>query len=114
MYADMSPEQITAEKLRLKQLQEEADLKTALDTLGLTSSSSATLDCFNPTTTEEFQQFSDSLSKQILQFKAKEEFVPFLDEFVRTLCAGCEFIDITSRRQPVNFNRMSCLYSVII
>lgn len=91
--ASMTPEQRAAEKLRLKQLQEEADLNTALDTLGLTSASSfATSDAANPTTKEEFSEYADALVKKITQNKLKEEYVPFLDDLVSKLCAGCEFL----------------------
>lgn len=91
--ANMTPEERAAEKSRLKKLQEEADLKTALDTLGLTSSSGATIDAFNPTTKEEFTEFADAISKKISQFKTKDEYVPFLDELVSKLCAGRKFAD---------------------
>lgn len=94
--ANLPPEEVAAEKLRLKKLQEEADLKTALDTLGLTSSSNATttIDSFDPTTKEEFAEYSEALSKKIAQFKAKEEYVTFLDDLVRNLCAGCELFHL--------------------
>lgn len=88
--ANMTPEERAAEKLRLQKLQEEADTKTALDTLGLSSSSSATIDSSNPITKEEFQEFSDAICKKVSQFRASEEYFPFLDELVRNLCAGCE------------------------
>lgn len=88
--AHMTPEERTAEKLRLKQLQEEADTKLALDTMGLTSSSGANFDSFNPKSKEEFADFASAISKTITQFKAEEEYVPFLDELVSKLCAGCK------------------------
>jgi translation initiation factor 3 subunit J len=90
--ADMTPEEQVAERLRRKKLQEEADLKIGLDSLGLSPSSSSNLDSFNPTTKEEFAEFAEAISKTITQFKSKDEYVPFLDELVRNLCAGCEFV----------------------
>lgn len=86
--ANMTPEQRAAEKLRLQKLQEEADLKTALDTLGLVSSSSTGIDAMNPITKEDFMEFSDALSKKITQFKNSDEYPSFLEELVRNLCAG--------------------------
>lgn len=84
--ANLSPEELR----RLKKLQEEADLKTALDTLGLSSVGS--VDSSNPTTKEEFAEFSDVLIKRITQFKAKEEYINFLDDFVRNLLASCKLL----------------------
>lgn len=89
--ANMTPEERTAEKLRLRKLQEEADLKISLDTLGLGTSTGETIDSFNPATPEEFTEFSDALCRKIRQHKAKEGYANFLDEMVRTLCAGREF-----------------------
>lgn len=82
--SNLSPEELR----KLKQLQEEADLKTALDTLGLTTVGS--VDASNPTTKEEFAEFSDALIKRINQHKAKEEYLDFLDDFVRNLLASCK------------------------
>lgn len=85
-------ENLTPEELReLKKRQEEADLKTALDTLGLADTSSfASIESFNPTTKEEFADLSDTLTKRLSQLRAKEEYVPFLDELVRNLLAPCK------------------------
>lgn len=91
---NMTPEERTAEKLRLRKLQEEADLKISLDTLGLGTSSGETLESFNPTTPEEFTEYSDSLCKKIRQHRAKEGYPNFLDDLVRTLCAGREFFQV--------------------
>lgn len=86
--AHLSPEERVAEKLRLKKIQEEADLKIGLESLGLTPSTSA--DSFNPTTKEEFSEYAESLSRTVSQYKSKAEYVSFVDDLVRNLCAGCE------------------------
>lgn len=78
------------EKLRRQKLQEEEYTKAALDTLGLTTSSATTIDSFNPKSKEDFTEFADAICKKVSQFKTKEEYVPFLDELVRNLCAGCK------------------------
>lgn len=84
-------ENLTPEELReLKRLQEEADLKTALDTLGLDTSALASIDSFNATSKEEFTELSDVLVKRLHTLRAKEEYVNFLDEFVRNLLAPCK------------------------
>lgn len=91
--AQLTPEQRTAAKLRLKHLQEDADTKLALETMGLTTSSGSNIDSLNPKTKEEFAEIATAISKTITQFKAEEEYVPFLDELVSKLCAGCELRD---------------------
>lgn len=85
----MSPEERAAENKRRKQLQEEADLKIALDTMGL--STSANLDAFNPKTEEEFAEFADAISKSVKRFKDSDKYVEFVDGLVNKLCAGCEW-----------------------
>lgn len=85
--AQLTPE----EKLRLKKLQEEEYTRAALDTLGLASTN---LDSFNPVTKEEFSEYADVLCKKISQFKAQEEYVPFLDDLVRNLLAGLSSANI--------------------
>ncbi len=83
---------LSLEEIReLRRLQEEADLKTALDTLGLSTSSLASIDSFNPTTKEEFSELSDILVKKLSLLRTREEYVPFLDEFVRNILAPCEW-----------------------
>lgn len=85
-------ENLTPEELReLRKLQEEADLKTALDTLGLDTSALASIDSFNATSKEEFTELSDVLVKRLHSLRAKEEYVNFLDEFVRNLLAPCKY-----------------------
>lgn len=108
--AHMNPEERAAEKLRLKKLQEEADLKIGLDSLGLSPSSSSNLDSFNPTTKEEFEDFAKAISKTITQFSSKEEYVPFIDELVKNLCAGCEYTKICCKASRLI--KLSC-FSVV-
>jgi translation initiation factor 3 subunit J len=87
----MTPEERAAEKLRLKKIQEEADLKIGLESLGLTSNNNgSSLDSFNPTTKEEFVEYAEAVSKTVSQYKSKAEYATFVDELVRNLCAGCE------------------------
>lgn len=81
------------EKLRLKQLEEEEYTRTALDTLGLTSS--ASIDNFKPKTKEDFAELSEAICKKLSNYKENDEYVPFLDELVRSLLAGCELIKIS-------------------
>lgn len=88
--ADMTPEERAAEKIRRQTAQEEADLKTALESLGMINKNenSTGLDAFSPKTKAEFEEFATAITKKIDQFKASDEFVPFLDVLVFKLCVG--------------------------
>lgn len=90
----MTPAERLAEKLRLQKLQEESDLITALDTLGLTekptSSSSTGIDGMSPTNKAEFSELSEAISKKVSTFKNSDEFPTFLEELVQSVCANCK------------------------
>lgn len=103
--ANLTPE----ERIRLRALQEEEYTRAALDTLGLTSS--ATIDSFNPKTKEEFTEFGEAICKKVSQFKNKEEYITFLDELVRNLCAGRKQ---TLRSQKVFLNKIPTINIVMI
>lgn len=84
----MTPEERAAEKKRLQLLQEEADTKMGLDTLGLTAFAA---DSANPTSKEDLEEFAKVISRHVSQHKDNPEYVPFVEELVKKLCAGCEF-----------------------
>ncbi|XP_070507273.1 eukaryotic translation initiation factor 3 subunit J [Chironomus tepperi] len=94
--ANLTPE----EKIRLQKLQEEEYTRAALDTLGLTSN--AAIDSFNPKTKEEFAEFGDVLCKKISHFKAQDEYVTFLDDFVRNLLAGLSSVNIRKVKTTID------------
>lgn len=90
----MTPAERLAEKLRLQKLQEEADLLTALDTLGLTAEKTTTssgIDGMSPTNKAEFSELSEAISKKVSTFKNSDEFSGFLEELVTSVCANCKF-----------------------
>jgi translation initiation factor 3 subunit J len=70
----------------LKKLEEEEYTRTALATLGLTSS--ASIDSSDPKTKEDFTELSEAIVKKLSNYKNNDEYVPFLDELVRSLLAG--------------------------
>lgn len=85
---NMTPEERVAEKLRLQRLQEETDLKLALETLGVSETGAGVE---SPKTAEEFTALADAISKKVLQYKATEEFANFSEELVRNICAGRKY-----------------------
>lgn len=87
----MTPEEKLAEKLRLQKIQEEADLRAAMDTFGVSATDKTGLDAFNPTNKTELAEFTDALSKKISQYKHLDDYPGFLEELVRNLCVTCEY-----------------------
>lgn len=83
--ANMTPEEKLAEKLRLQKIQEESDLRTAMDTFGVTE-----IDAAQPKTKAELTELADAISKKVSQFKHLSDFPGFLEELVRNVCANCK------------------------
>ncbi|KAH8233625.1 hypothetical protein KR026_010720, partial [Drosophila bipectinata] len=92
--ANLTPEEKLAEKLRLQKIQEESDLKHALDAFGVTSTGSGGLDAFNPESKEEFKEFGAALSWKIGQYKESPHFPQFVEDLVRGLCVNLSATDI--------------------
>ncbi|EFA06707.1 eukaryotic translation initiation factor 3 subunit J [Tribolium castaneum] len=88
---EISPE----EKLRM---QKESDLKIALETTfgGDTNSTNISgLDGLTlPTTKEEFQDFTDALSKKLQPLAKSTEYPVFTENLLRNLCATLSSLDI--------------------
>ncbi|XP_023306581.2 eukaryotic translation initiation factor 3 subunit J [Lucilia cuprina] len=82
--ANMTPEEKLAEKLRLQKIQEESDLKSALETFGVQDIGGG-LDAFNPQTEEEFKEFGATLSWKLAQYKESPHFPQFIEDLVRSI-----------------------------
>lgn len=84
---DISPE----ERIRR---QKESDLKVALETtFGGDNNNATTIDGLAlPSTKEEFQEFSDSLSKKLLPLSRSIDYPAFVEMHVRNLCATSKLI----------------------
>lgn len=83
---NMTPEQKLAEKLRIQKLQEESDLKNAMDTFGVTAIAGG-IDGMHPTSMEEFVELSDAITKKLSNYKANPDYVAFLEDLVTKLFA---------------------------
>ncbi|KAK2575429.1 hypothetical protein KPH14_008338 [Odynerus spinipes] len=81
----LTPEEKRAELLRRQRLQEEADLRLAMETFGVSEETSSGLDAMNPNTKEEFEQFGAALMQKINQFKKHSEFPPFAEELIKSI-----------------------------
>lgn len=91
---EMTPEQKLAHKLHQQKLQEESDLRLAMETFGVTEVGSGKIDGFNPTTKAEFDEFADMLTKKISLYKSKEEFPAFVDDLIRNIIVQMHSADI--------------------
>lgn len=93
--ANMTPEEKLAEKLRLQKIQEESDLKSALETFGVQDVVvGGGLDTFNPKTEAEFKEFGATLSWKLAQYKESPHFPQFIEDLVRSICVNCMYSQI--------------------
>uniref|UniRef100_A0A2A4JHC5 Eukaryotic translation initiation factor 3 subunit J n=1 Tax=Heliothis virescens TaxID=7102 RepID=A0A2A4JHC5_HELVI len=99
---ELTPEQKLAEKLRAQKLQEESDLRLAMETFGVTEVGTGKIDGFQPTTKEEFTEFADMLTKKICTYKARDEFPTFIDEFIRNIVVQLPSADIKRIKMTVD------------
>lgn len=88
----MTPEEKLAEKLRLQKIQEEADLRAAMDTFGVTDKSG--IDAIQPKNKTELTELADAIGKKVSQYKHLVDFPGFLEELVRNVCANCKYFNI--------------------
>lgn len=88
----MTPEEKSAEKLRLQKVLEEADLRVAMETFGVTESDliRGELDGAQPTNPAELTAFKTALVKKISQFRSLEGFPGFIEELVQGVCLNCK------------------------
>lgn len=84
---NMTPEQKLAEKLRLQKLQEESDLKNAMDTFGVTTLVGG-IDGMTPNTKEEFGELADAIVKKLSNYRSDPEYANFLEDLVTKLFAA--------------------------
>ncbi|XP_011638654.1 eukaryotic translation initiation factor 3 subunit J [Pogonomyrmex barbatus] len=81
----LTPEERRAEMLRRQRLQEEADLRLAMETFGVPETPSESLDTMVPDTKEDFERFGTALSQKINQFNKHAEFPPFAEELIKSI-----------------------------
>ncbi|XP_011250523.1 eukaryotic translation initiation factor 3 subunit J [Camponotus floridanus] len=82
----LTPEERRVELLRRQKLQEEADLRLAMETFGVTVGvANESFDAMVPDTKEEFEQFGTALSQKINQFNKHAEFPSFAEELIKSI-----------------------------
>lgn len=113
--ANMTPEEKLAEKLRLQKIQEEADLRAAMDTFGVTDKTG--IDALQPKTKTELSELADAISKKVSQYKHLVDFPGFLEELVRNVCANCEYLNgfiALLLLKPLSFINSLHFFSVLL
>ncbi|XP_075166556.1 eukaryotic translation initiation factor 3 subunit j [Haematobia irritans] len=98
--ANMTPEEKIAEKLRLQKIQEESDLRSALETFGVQDVGTG-LDSFNPQTQAEFKEFGAALSWKLSQFKESPHYPHFIEDLVRSICATLPLAEVKKVKMAV-------------
>lgn len=96
--ANMTPEQVAAEKLRRRQLDEEADLELAKDAFGVSEAdpvveSSSLLDSL-PSTKEEFDTYREALVTRLKPMRLSAHYVSFVEDLSRALCNEMDSEDV--------------------
>ncbi|XP_003388825.1 PREDICTED: eukaryotic translation initiation factor 3 subunit J-A-like [Amphimedon queenslandica] len=86
-----TPEEILAEKLRLQQVQKDADLEVAKQLFGVTGGDSNVV---VPETSEEFDEFLQLLKTRLLLLAGSPHYVGFMDNLLRSCCAGLDSEDL--------------------
>ncbi|XP_015114556.1 eukaryotic translation initiation factor 3 subunit J [Diachasma alloeum] len=92
----MTPEERRAEQLRRQKMAEEADLRLAMETFGVTA-----LDAMMPDTKEEFEQFGEQLIAKINQFNKHTEFPAFAEELINRIAVNLSSISLKKIKTTV-------------
>ncbi|XP_077328818.1 eukaryotic translation initiation factor 3 subunit J [Lithobates pipiens] len=90
---ELSPEEQLAEKLRLKKLQEEADLELAKEAFGEVTNVSG-IDAMNPSSRDDFTEFGRLLKEKITQYEKSLYYPTFLEALLRDICISLEVDDL--------------------
>lgn len=88
----LSPEEQLAEKLRLKKLQEDADLELAKEAFGVGNVTG--IDAMNPSTRDDFTEFGKLLKEKITQYEKSLYYPTFLETLLRDICISLELDDL--------------------
>ncbi|KAM5172837.1 eukaryotic translation initiation factor 3 subunit J [Mantella aurantiaca] len=89
---ELSLEEQLAEKLRLKQLQEDSDLELAKEAFGVVNVTG--IDVMNPSSRDDFTEFGKLLKEKITQFEKSLYYPAFLEALLRDICISLEVEDL--------------------
>ncbi|XP_048338092.1 eukaryotic translation initiation factor 3 subunit J [Sphaerodactylus townsendi] len=89
---ELTAEELSADKLRLQKLQEEADLELAKETFGVNNTFG--IDAMNPSSKDDFTEFGKLLKEKITQYEKSLYYAGFLETLVRDICISLEVDDL--------------------
>ncbi|OQR72864.1 eukaryotic translation initiation factor 3 subunit J-like [Tropilaelaps mercedesae] len=95
-----SPEEQSVEKLRRQKLQEEADLRTAMETFGVKPE--GTIDSIVPVDVKDFENLRKLLVAKLTPYEKSSIYMGFLEELCRDLAANLEAEDIRKLSSGLN------------
>lgn len=99
---ELTPAELQAEKVECQKLEEEADLRVAMETFGSAETSAATgIDAMNPDSKEEFDDLQEALSKKICSYNKSTHFPEFAEELIRNICANLTSYDLKKLKTTV-------------
>ncbi|XP_076322507.1 eukaryotic translation initiation factor 3 subunit j isoform X2 [Tachypleus tridentatus] len=99
---ELTPEEIYAEKLKQREMQEESDLELAKDVFGEKEISQRIIDSMSPSSKEEFDEFRKALVTKITQFDKSTHYLLFLDDLFRELTVNLEADDVKKLISTMN------------
>ncbi|XP_065672480.1 eukaryotic translation initiation factor 3 subunit J isoform X2 [Hydra vulgaris] len=92
---ELSAEEQLSERIKNQRLQEESDLELAKEAFGVSDIPGVkTIDNFDPTTKDEFNELSTMIVKKFSKYEDKSEYPVFLETLFRDCCAGVDVEDI--------------------
>jgi len=101
-------EQETGQELtpeEIQKLQEESDLRVAMETFGVVSvaetSTALGIETVNPNTREEFDELQAAISKKIQSFAKSPHFPAFAEELIRNICVNLTSQDLKKLKTTV-------------
>ena len=92
----LTPEELLVEKLERQKMQEESDLKLAMDTFGVRQpkSTNINLDEFTLASKEDFEKFRSNLVNKLAAVSSEPYYASFLEELFRDLCVPIDTDDL--------------------
>ncbi|XP_041364395.1 eukaryotic translation initiation factor 3 subunit J-A-like isoform X2 [Gigantopelta aegis] len=101
---EMTPAERHSEKMRLRKVQEEADLRLAREAFGITDKkvSDSGIDSMFPSTEEEFVAFENALKTKITEFESSKFYASFLEKLFTDLTLGLQVEDCKKIGSVIN------------
>ncbi|KAJ8002566.1 hypothetical protein DPEC_G00160230 [Dallia pectoralis] len=90
---EVTPEEELEEKLRVKKLQEEADLLLAQEAFGVVNNVKG-IDAISPSSKDDFTEFEKLLKDKISPYESSIHYSGFLESLFRDLCLSLEVEDL--------------------